>query len=66
VMVDAMLRAALVLGVVCGATAISAGDKIPSSLTLDHGFPPDKILLAERVKHKNVIIVGLPGAFTPT
>jgi len=40
--------------------------KIDSRLVLDFGFPPQKINLAERVANKKVILVGLPGAFTPT
>lgn len=48
------------------AAAISVGDKIPIAITLDHGFPPVKVSLATRVAGKKVILVGLPGAFTPT
>jgi peroxiredoxin len=29
-------------------------------------FPPKKVNVAEYVAGKNVILVGLPGAFTPT
>lgn len=29
-------------------------------------FPPKIVNVAEYVKGKNVILVGLPGAFTPT
>ena len=42
------------------------GTKLDSSAVLDHGFPPQKVNLAERVANKKVILVGLPGAFTPT
>jgi peroxiredoxin len=42
------------------------GSKIDSRLVLDFGFPSQKINLAERVANKKVILVGLPGAFTPT
>jgi len=45
--------------------AIKAGDKIPST-NLHLGFPPDYIDIAEYTAKKSVIIVGLPGAFTPT
>ena len=41
------------------------GTKAPS-VDLDRGFPPSKVNLAERVAGKKVILVGLPGAFTPT
>ena len=43
----------------------AVGDKIPS-VEVDFGFPPEKVNLAERVAGKKTIIVGLPGAFTPT
>ena len=33
---------------------------------LDFGFPPDKIDISKRFAGKNVVLVGLPGAFTPT
>lgn len=46
-------------------SAIQLGEKLPAG-TLDYGFPPAKINLAERASGKNIILVGLPGAFTPT
>jgi 2-Cys peroxiredoxin 5 len=46
-------------------SSVLVGTKVPS-LELDFGFPPSKVNLAERVAGKKVIIVGLPGAFTPT
>lgn len=45
--------------------SLLVGSKVPSE-TLDFGFPPSKINLAERVAGKNVVVLGLPGAFTPT
>jgi len=42
----------------------AVGDKLEGSL--DFGFPPEKIDMAARTKGKKAIIVGLPGAFTPT
>ena len=36
----------------------------PSTIT--ENFPPEKIALGPYLKDKNVVIVGLPGAFTPT
>jgi len=43
----------------------------PKDITLDlpdgeRYFPPKKINMAEYIAGKNVVIVGLPGAFTPT
>lgn len=61
------MKAALLLAAFgCAAiSAIAVGDKVPS-IDLDYGFPPQKVNLAERVAGKNVILVSLPGAFTPT
>jgi len=45
---------------------VAVGDKLPSA-NLFQGFPdPESIDIAEYAKGKNMIIVGLPGAFTPT
>jgi len=66
------MKTSLLLGllaVVAHASAIGIGDKIPAGLTLHHGFPPKggKIVdLAQHVAGKKVILMGLPGAFTPT
>jgi len=44
---------------------IKVGDKIPA-ITIDEGFNPiGKVDMAEACKGKKVIILGLPGAFTP-
>mmetsp|Transcript_148056 Transcript_148056/g.258252 ORF Transcript_148056/g.258252 Transcript_148056/m.258252 type:complete len:116 (-) Transcript_148056:707-1054(-) len=43
---------------------IAVGSKFPD-VELDFGFPPEKINMLERLKEKKVIIMGLPGAFTP-
>jgi len=45
--------------------AISVGDKIPFA-ELDYGFPPQKVPIPEYCAGRSLIIVGLPGAFTPT
>ena len=47
------------------ATFASVGEKLPS-VDLHLGFPPKKYNLAEFCKNKEVLLVGLPGAFTPT
>jgi peroxiredoxin len=46
--------------------AIDVGDNVPNDLTLHHGFPPAKISLDDRFANKKVLLIGLPGAFTPT
>lgn len=47
------------------ATSSLLGTKVPS-VELDFGFPPSKVDLAARTAGKKVVLVGLPGAFTPT
>jgi len=44
---------------------VSVGDEIPD-VELDQGFPPEKVNIKEFCKGKKVVLVGLPGAFTPT
>jgi hypothetical protein len=44
---------------------IAVGDAAPS-VNLHSGFPPSMVDFAEYSKGKNLILVGLPGAFTPT
>jgi len=46
--------------------AIEIGERIPKDLTLHHGFPPETISLDDRMANKKVLLIGLPGAFTPT
>ncbi|KAG7343812.1 hypothetical protein IV203_021820 [Nitzschia inconspicua] len=46
--------------------AIEVGQSLPSDLSLHFGFPPEEISLNDRFKGKNVLLIGLPGAFTPT
>jgi len=41
------------------------GDAIPN-VALDLGFPPEKVMLGDYCRGKKVVLVGLPGAFTPT
>jgi len=45
--------------------AIKVGDKIPA-VTVDYGFNPIvEVKMDERCANKKVVIMGLPGAFTP-
>lgn len=48
-------------------TAMSAkvGEPLPS-VEIYVGNPPRRVNIADRVKGKRVLVVGLPGAFTPT
>jgi peroxiredoxin len=43
---------------------ISIGDKVPF-VDLDWGFPPQKVNIPRYTWGRSVIIVGVPGAFTP-
>jgi len=45
--------------------AAAVGDAVPN-VGLDLGFPPEKVVLSDYCKGKKVVLVGLPGAFTPT
>jgi len=47
------------------AAPIKAGEKIPAE-NFHWGFPPQRINAAEHVMGRKVVVVGLPGAFTPT
>jgi 2-Cys peroxiredoxin 5 len=56
---------AVALLAACADAVIKVGDTLPA-VTLDYGFPPEKVNLLERSKGKKIILMGLPGAFTPT
>jgi len=45
--------------------ALQVGEKLPSAM-VQTGFPPEEFDIASRVAGKKVILMGLPGAFTPT
>lgn len=51
--------------------SVKVGDKLPS-ITVpvvrhgENGFTAEKFDIAEYVKNKHVVLVGYPGAFTPT
>lgn len=61
-----LLWQALLVFLAPGSNAIKVGESIPDNVDLHYGFPPEKINLKERMAGKNIILVGLPGAFTPT
>ncbi|KAG8471301.1 hypothetical protein KFE25_009722 [Diacronema lutheri] len=44
---------------------IAVGDKFPA-IEIDQGFPPTKVDMAKRLASKKAIVIGLPGAYTPT
>lgn len=44
---------------------VKVGDQIPD-LELHKGFPPEMVKTGDFCKGKRVVLVGLPGAFTPT
>lgn len=44
---------------------IKVGDTLPEA-ELDEGFPPAKVSTSSLCKNKKIVLVGLPGAFTPT
>jgi len=46
---------------------VAEGDSLPSVKVFSGVFPdPEAVDVADYCKDKSVIIVGLPGAFTPT
>jgi len=44
---------------------IAVGDTVPD-VKVFVGHPPEEVSMVKRLKGKKVIVVGLPGAFTPT
>lgn len=61
-----LFRATLALLAAAGASALSVGDKVPVGHHLDFGFPPERVDVTARLAGRRTIVVGLPGAFTPT
>ena len=64
-MTGAAVAAVMLFSAVANAFTIKAGDKLPA-VDLHFGFPPNFVNTAEYMEDRNVIVVGLPGAFTPT
>ena len=61
--VDAAVLGACVMG---QKMSVKAGDTIPSVVLCDGmQFPPKLVNVADEIKGKKVLIMGLPGAFTP-
>lgn len=64
-----ILAAACSVGVSDAFAAAAVGTKIPSVEIFKAEFPPpdeNMVDIADLTAGKNTIIVGLPGAFTPT
>lgn len=47
-------------------TNIAVGDSVPADTVLVKEFPFDTIDVPARLAGKKTIVLGLPGAFTPT
>jgi len=47
------------------ALGIKVGDKLPD-VKFDLGFPPEAVPLKKICAGRKIVVVGLPGAFTPT
>jgi peroxiredoxin len=60
------MKAFACLALLAAVGAVDVGFKIPSNIELHKGFPPEKVNLSEYVAGRSVLLVGLPGAFTPT
>jgi len=60
------LLSALLLLLSSVVSAIEIGDTFPKDASLHYGFPPEKINVKDRLAQKKVLVIGLPGAFTPT
>ena len=47
-------------------TNLAVGDSIPAGTTLVKEFPNELVDVPARLAGKKTLIVGVPGAFTPT
>jgi len=52
-------------GAMASSKHVKVGDEIPD-VNLDEGFPPKEFSIRAFSKGKKIVLVGLPGAFTPT
>ena len=59
------VAAVMLFSAAASAFTIKAGDKVPAA-DLHFGFPPTFVNTEDYLADRNVIVVGLPGAFTPT
>ena len=48
-----------------GKKTVKVGDTVPS-VEIDLGFPPSKVNVLEHTQKGTFILMGLPGAYTPT
>lgn len=59
-------RTLLTLAALAGAgRGIKVGDMLPD-VALHQGFPPEMVSTKSLCSGRKIVIVGLPGAFTPT
>ena len=45
---------------------VAVGDKFPDVALQKGPFPPQEVNMPSRLAGKKTLVVGLPGAFTPT
>jgi len=45
---------------------VAVGDKFPDVVLQKGPFPPQEVNMPTRLAGKKTLVVGLPGAFTPT
>jgi len=64
-MTHAAVAAVMLFSAVASAFTVKVGEKVPAA-DLHFGFPPTFVNTADYLADRNVIVVGLPGAFTPT
>lgn len=60
-----MLRSLAYAAAVVSTTGIKVGDMLPE-VNLDINFPPEATPVQTLCSSQTIVVVGLPGAFTPT